>query len=136
MIMVDYLSCHRTKDSDTSELIPISFCPLTAYYKSLEENAYCISTRASAKAAAEVTPKVHGADKPLNPNLKPEHQGRRTNTTGSQYKIPHRAVLKASSTLAPKTTHTSITSTIRDSADRTEAPGAISSKKIWAPPLV
>ena len=33
MIMADYLSCHWTKDSDTSELIPISFCPLTSYYK-------------------------------------------------------------------------------------------------------
>ena len=136
MIMVDYLSRHRTKDSDTSELIPISFCPLTSYYKSLEENAYCIGTRASAKAAGEVAPKVHGADKPLNPNLKPEHQGRRTNTTGSQHKIPLRAVQNASSTPAPKTTHTSITATIRESADRTEAPGAISSRKVWAPPLV
>ena len=73
MIMADYLSHHRTKDSDTSELRPISFCPLTSYYKSLEENVYCIGTRASAKAAGEVAPKVHGADKPLNPNLKPEH---------------------------------------------------------------
>ena len=136
MIMADYLSRHRTKDSDTSELIPISFCPLTAYYKSLEENAYCIGTRASAKAAGEVAPKVHGADKPLNPNLKPEHQGRRTNTTGSQYKIPHRAVQHASSTPAPKTTHTSITAAIQDSVDREEAPGAMSSRKVWAPPLV
>ena len=136
MIMADYLSHHRTKDSDTSELIPISFCPLTSYYKSLEENAYCIGTRASAKAAGEVAPKVHGADKPLNPNLKPEHQGRRTNTTGSQYKIPLQAVQNASSTPTPKTTHTSITSTIRDSADRKDAPGAISSRKVWAPSLV
>ena len=135
MIMADYLSRHRTKDSDTSELIPISFCPLTSYYKSLEENAYCIGTRASAKAAGEIAPRVHGADKPLNPNLKPEHQGRRTNTTGSQHKIPLRAVQNASSTPAPKTTRTSITATIRESADRTEAPGAISSRKVWAPPL-
>ena len=87
MIMADYLSHHRTKDSDTSELIPISFCPLTSYYKCLEEYAYCISTRASAKAAGEVAPKVHGADKPLNPNLKPEHQGRSSKTTGSRHKI-------------------------------------------------
>ena len=136
MIMADYLSRHRTKDSDTSVLIPISFCPLTSYYKSLEENAYCIGTRASAKAAGEVAPKVHGADKPLNPNLKPEHQGRRANTTGSQYKIPPRAVQNASPTRAPKATHTSITAAIRDSTDHKDAPGATSSRKIWAPPLV
>ena len=102
----------------------------------MEENAYCISTRASAKASGEVAPKVHGADKPLNPNLKPEHQGRRTNPTESRHKTPLQTVQKASSTPTPKTTHTSITSTIQDSADHKEAPGAISSRKIWAPSLV
>ena len=66
MITADYLSHHQTKDSDTSELIPISFCPMTAYHRCLEENAYRIGTRASAKAASEVAPKVHGADKPLD----------------------------------------------------------------------
>ena len=84
MIMPDYLSHHWTKDSDTSELIPISFCPMTTYNRCLEENAFCIGTRASAKVAGEVAPKVHGADKPLDPNLKPEHQSRSTRTTGTQ----------------------------------------------------
>ena len=85
MIMVDYLSCHQTKDSDTSELIPISFCPMTRYYRCLEENAYCIGTRASAKAAGDQTIRqVHGADKPLDPNLKSEHQSRSTRATGTQ----------------------------------------------------
>ena len=64
-VMVDYLSHHWTRDSDTSELIPISFCPMATYHRCLEENAYCIGTRASAKVAGEVAPKVHGADKPL-----------------------------------------------------------------------
>ena len=32
MIMADYLSCHQTKDSDTPELIPISFCTMTTYH--------------------------------------------------------------------------------------------------------
>ena len=136
MIMADYLSRHRTKDSDTSELIPISFCPLVSYYKNLEENAYCIGTRASAKASGEVAPTVHGADKPLNPNLKPEHQGRRTNTTKSRHKTPLRAVQKASSTPTPKTIHTSIMSSMRSSTDCKDALGAASSRKIWAPSLV
>ena len=86
MIMADYLSHHRIKDSDTCELIPISFCPMTAYYGCLEENAYCIGTRASAKAAGEVAPKVHGADKRLDLNLKPEHQSRSTRVTGTPNK--------------------------------------------------
>ena len=101
MIMADYLSHHRTKDSDTSELIPISFCPLTSYYKCLEENAYCIGTRASTKAAGEVAPKVHRADKPLNPNLKPEHQGRSTKTTGSQHKVPLQVIQNTNPTPTP-----------------------------------
>ena len=91
MIMADYLSHHRIKDSDTSELIPISFCPMTAYYRCLEVNAYSIGTRASAKAAGEVAPKVHGADKPLDPNLKPEHQSRSTRVTGTQNKSPQKS---------------------------------------------
>ena len=45
MIMADYLSPHQIKDLDTSELIPITFCPMTTYYRCLEENAYCIGTQ-------------------------------------------------------------------------------------------
>ena len=81
MIVVDYLSHHQTKDSDTSELIPINFCPMTIYHRCLEENAYCIGTRESTKATGEVPPKFHGADKPLDLNLKPEQQSRSTRVT-------------------------------------------------------
>ena len=35
---------------------------------------YNIGTRSSTKASGEKPPEVHGADKPLDPNLKPEHQ--------------------------------------------------------------
>ena len=136
MIMADYLSCHRTKDSDTSELIPISFCPLTSYYKCLEENAYCISTRASAKAAGEVAPKVHGADKPLDPNLKPEHQGRSTRTTGSQHKVPLWVNQNTNPIPTPQTAHTSIPSTILGGASHKDASGAIPSRKVLVPPYV
>ena len=51
---------------------------MTTYYRCLEENVYYIGTRASAKAAGEVAPKVHGADKPSDPNLKPKHQSKST----------------------------------------------------------
>ena len=37
---------------------------------------YNISTRSSTKASGDIPPEVHGADKPLDPNLKPEHQSR------------------------------------------------------------
>ena len=37
---------------------------------------YNIDTRSSTKASGEKPPEVHGADKPLDPNLKPEHQSK------------------------------------------------------------
>ena len=37
---------------------------------------YHIGTRSSTKASGEKLPEVHGAGKPLDPNLKPEHQSR------------------------------------------------------------
>ena len=64
---------------------------MTTYYRCLEENAYCTGTRASAKVAGEVAPKVHGADKPLDPNLKPEHQSRSTSATRTQNWTPQQS---------------------------------------------
>ena len=80
MILVDYLSRNRSKDIDPSELIPISFCSVDIYRGLLDTKAdlevYSIGTRSSTKASGEKPPEVHGADKPLDPNSKPEHQSR------------------------------------------------------------
>ena len=80
MILADYLSRHRNKDIDSSELIPISFCCMNVFRNLLETEhgleVYNISTRSITKASGEIPPEVHGADKPLDPNLKPEHQSR------------------------------------------------------------
>ena len=80
MILSDYLSRHRQKDLDPSELIPISFCCLRTYRSIVDdrvgEEIFCIKTRASAKASHETVGEVHGADKPLDPNYKPEHQSK------------------------------------------------------------
>ena len=40
------------------------------------EEIFCVKTRASAKASGETVGEVHGADKPLDPNYKPEHQSK------------------------------------------------------------
>ena len=37
---------------------------------------YNIGTRSSTKASGEKPPEVHGADKPLDPKLKPEHHSK------------------------------------------------------------
>ena len=80
MILADYLSRHRHKDLDPSELIPISFCCLRTYRSLINdkigEEIFSVKTRASAKASGESVGEVHGADKPLDPNYKPEHQSR------------------------------------------------------------
>ena len=78
MILADYLSRNRSKDIDPSELIPITFCCMDIYRGLLDTKAGLevtnIGTRSSTKASGEKPPKVHGAEKPLDPNLKPEHQ--------------------------------------------------------------
>ena len=80
MILSDYLSRHRHKDLDPSELIPISFCCLRTYRSLIDdrigEEIFSVKTRAGAKAAGESVGEVHGADKPLDPNYKLEHQSK------------------------------------------------------------
>ena len=80
MILADYLSRHRHKDLDPSELIPISFCCLKTYRSLIDdrigEEIFSVKTRAGAKAIGESVGEVHGADKPLDPNYKPEHQSK------------------------------------------------------------
>ena len=57
MILADYLSRHRNKDLDPSELIPISFCCLSVFRSMLETEhgleVYNIGTRSSIKASGE-----------------------------------------------------------------------------------
>ena len=75
MILADYLSCHRLRDSDPNELIPISFyitCPIGP--APIKLSLFPIQTCRSAWAAGEAPPPVHGANKGLDPHKKPEHQ--------------------------------------------------------------
>ena len=70
----------QTKRLGLSELIPISFCCLKTYRSIIDdrigEEIFCIKTRASTKASGETVGEVHGADKPLDPSYKPEHQSK------------------------------------------------------------
>ena len=80
MILSDYLSRHRQKDLDPSELIPISFCCLKVYRSFIDdrigEDILFMKTRSSAKASGEQVGEVHGANKPLDPNYKPESKSK------------------------------------------------------------
>ena len=102
MILSDYLSRRRQKDLDPSELIPISFCCLRVYRSLIDdrigEDIFCIETRSSAKMAGEEVGEVHGANKPLDPNYKPEYQSKSKlpSVTGksSPIKTPRKPILK------------------------------------------
>ena len=107
MILADYLSRHRQKDLDPSELIPIS---LHAYRSIIDdrivEEIFCIKTRASTKASGETVGEVHGADKPLDPNYKPEHQSKSKlpSVTGksSPEKVIRKQILQTPSRHTPR----------------------------------
>ena len=109
MILSDYLSRHRLKDLDPSELIPISFCCLKVYRGFIDdrigEGIFCIKTRSSAKASGEKVGGVHGANKPLDPNYKHEYQSKSKlpSVTGKSYPIKTPARLTPKALNAPKT---------------------------------
>ena len=108
MILADYLSRHRHKDLDPSELIPISFCCLRTYRSFIDdkigEEIFSVKTRAGAKAIGESVGEVHGADKPLDPNYKPEHQSKSKLPSIIGNKSPMKSVRKSSPQTPVRTT--------------------------------
>ena len=81
---------------------PISFYCLKVYRSFIDdrigEDIFCIKTRSSAKASGEQVGEVHGANKPLDPNYKPEHQSKSKlpSVTGksSPTKTPRKPILR------------------------------------------
>ena len=97
MILCDFLSRVKSDDSDPHNLIPIAFHQMELvpiqynpnqildYFYSLEElgyniileqatpeNCYMVMTRRAAKETEANLPEVHGVNKPLDPDLRPE----------------------------------------------------------------
>ena len=69
LIIADYLSRHRSDDTDPHSVIPISFA-----LRDTLADQYHILTRSQAKQTGTTMDVVHGANKPLDPHRKPEHQ--------------------------------------------------------------
>ena len=94
-ILSDYLSRHRQKDLDP---IPISFFCLKTYRSIIDDRIggeiFCIKTRASTKASGETVGEVHGADKPLDPNYKPEHQSKSKLPSVTGKSLPEKIIRK------------------------------------------
>ena len=119
MILSDYLRRYRQKDLNPSELIPISYCCLKVYRSFIDdrigEDIFCIKTRSSAKTSGEQVGEVHGTNKPLDPNYKPEHQSKSKlpSVTGKSFptKTPRKPILTtpARPTLKALTTPKSVT---------------------------
>ena len=101
MILSDYLSRHRQKDLDPSELIPISFCCLKVYTGFIDDKIgedFASKQGQVAKASGDEVGEVHGTNKPLDPNYKLEHQSKSKlpSVTGKivTYKDTRKLILK------------------------------------------
>ena len=80
MILCDFLSRVAADEGDPMDLIPVSFNALTILEEKYNHIAeFQVMTREQRAAAGlSAPPPVHGANKPINPNLKPETQAARS----------------------------------------------------------
>ena len=81
--MCGYLSRIAVDKEDPSEVIPISFNALAQYRLALHHITECfmikhfmVATRSGTSAAGINLPPVHGAQKAIDPTLKPENQSK------------------------------------------------------------
>lgn len=75
MILADYLSRYRLRDTNPNDLIPLSFY-LTRPYSAVSRQSaqFLAMTRSKAAKTGEAPPAVHGVNKGLDPHVKPEKQ--------------------------------------------------------------
>ena len=143
MILSDYLSRHRQKDLDPSQLIPISFCCLKVYRGFIDDKVgkdiFSIKTRSSAKALGDKVGEVHGAKKPLDPNYKLEHQSKSKlpGVTGklSPIRTPRKPILKTLAKPTPKVLATPKSVRIQ-SETVNDMPAPISNSTLMATPVL
>ena len=76
MILSDFLSQQINDDSNPNEIIPISFYMCKILENNLENfsDKYLIQMQSQAKSSGIKLLEVHGVEKSLNPNLRPEKQ--------------------------------------------------------------
>ena len=84
MVLSDFLSRQMMDDSNPHEIIPISFTlksqvsnhiyQINNKNNQVETNKYLMQTRSQAKSSGIKVPEIHGANKGLNPHVKPGKQ--------------------------------------------------------------
>ena len=102
MILCDYLSRIAVDEGDPSEVIPISFNALAQYRLAIDylTEAYMIThfnvaTRSSTDAAGINLPPIHGANKGIDPTLKPENQSKSQQTLAQpKLTVPNQRPIK------------------------------------------
>ena len=76
MILSDFLSRQRVDRSNPHGIIPASFdmkaIPKEKYYNVGNESRYIVQTCSQIKNRGIKLPEVHGVDKGINPDIKPE----------------------------------------------------------------
>ena len=88
MILCDYLSRIAVGNGDPGEVIPISFNALAQYRLAMDHitesfmiTNFMVATGSSTSAAGIKLPPVHGAQKGVDPDLKPESQAKSKKVT-------------------------------------------------------
>ena len=80
MILSDFLSRQKQDDCNSLDIIPISFnmqnILQSRYYNisGREQGKYLVQKRSQAKSSGITLPEVHGVDKEIDPNTRPEKQ--------------------------------------------------------------
>ena len=86
MVLSDFLSRQKMDDSNPHEIVPICFTlkslasnhfyqiNSTNEISETETNKYLIQTRSQAKSSGIKVPEIHGANKGINPHIKPGRQ--------------------------------------------------------------
>ena len=91
MILNDFLSRQMIDKSNLHEIIPISFYMKAIlkdrYYNIGNESRYLVQTYSQVKDSGIKLPEVHGVDKGINPNIRPERQILKSQNSANKPKL-------------------------------------------------
>ena len=91
MILSDFLSRQIIDKGNPHEIIPISFDMMSVlkerYFNIGNESRYIVQTHSQAKDHGIKLPEVHGIDKGINPDIKPERQVLKSQNSSNEPKL-------------------------------------------------
>ena len=118
MILSDFLSRQRIDEGNPHEIIPISFDVKAIlkdkYYNIGNETKYLVQTCTQVKDKGIKLPEVHGVDKGVDPNLKPEWMVRKAQKSIEKSRLEHDREGPSGDTLVQEQTQVIEESNIRE----------------------